>query len=446
MWVDISAYTQEYGPKTMGEGVVTPYSIPRLSFYTKKNTVLVHELASHIVTFVRRTCLQVITPSLQHFPVPYYRKTIVHVIQIFDGLGNNEGKFDFEAIKAQLSRLQLVGQTISFKFTRTDFQQCLSCAIAFAASKKTRSSTIDGSQNTVATPYISSEELHLWLSKLKAELPLLHPTGVSERELPVFLYDLSGPEMLLLDHMSQAHGFPDMVIAVQAPVGNIELDYSCGGDAVSFDASNAARPVLAALLQGGWGVAATHQSWDPVGNRTATEWLWSPGPTVFGYFSDEIQISFPLRDAAKRSVLYSVVNDSIAEVHGFISKFSRYGKELDEVLSASHHTEFLRRWNVYTYKLDKAALYISLHNHEHAMYYLLSLQHEIQALRDIIRIGGRGLHTKMACKKIYANKKQDNSRVWYVVWLCILGICWWIFSRRTAGGPVLIRERVKRDQ
>ena len=125
--------------------------------------------------------------------------------------------------------------------------QCLSCAIAFAASKKTRSSTIDGSQNTVATPYISSEELHLWLSKLKvslcqpvvpettdmhhgmpsaicvqcntehsnrvaynlpvgvqAELPLLHPTGVSERELPVFLYDLSGPEMLLLDHMSQA--------------------------------------------------------------------------------------------------------------------------------------------------------------------------------------------------------------------------------------------------
>ena len=119
---------------------------------------------------------------------------------------------------------------------------------------------------------------------------------------------------------------------------------------------------------------------------------------------------------------------------------------LAQVLSASHHTEFLRRWNVYTYKLDKAALYISLHNHEHAMYYLLSLQHEIQALRDIIRIGGRGLHTKMACKKIYANKKQDNSRVWYVVWLCILGICWWIFSRRTAGGPVLIRERVKRDQ
>ena len=60
---------------------------------------------------------------------------------------------------------------------------------------------------------------------------------------------------------------------------------------MSFDASNAARPVLAALLQGGWGVAATHQSWDPVGNRTATEWLWSPGPTVFGYFSDEESLS-----------------------------------------------------------------------------------------------------------------------------------------------------------
>merc|ERR1712093_943882 len=107
---------EEYGPNTMGEGVVTGYSMPRLAHYTKHAKVLLHEFASHLVTIIRRTCLQLVTPSIQYFPVHYAEKTLVHLIRIKDGLdsgGGAESKFDFNLIKKQLARLQLVGQTLS---------------------------------------------------------------------------------------------------------------------------------------------------------------------------------------------------------------------------------------------------------------------------------------------------------------------------------------------
>ena len=44
---------------------------------------------------------QVITPTLHHFPVPYIRKTVVHVIRISDGFSTRDssdpGGFNFEA-------------------------------------------------------------------------------------------------------------------------------------------------------------------------------------------------------------------------------------------------------------------------------------------------------------------------------------------------------------
>jgi len=462
-WVDISSTSQQYGPSTMGPGVVTPYSIPRLAHYTKKNAVLVHELASHLVTLVRRTCQQLVTPSLQHFPVPYESKTIIRLVLIRDSLSlsgrktQGKGGFDFDVVKAQLARLQLVGQSISFKQTDIDFIRCPVCATAFYASRKVHTSTIDGSGVTVPNAYLSSESLHEWLGRVRGSIPLDDDgdeedgvTRVVSREIPIYLFDLSLPEHAMqIDRNKQAVGFSDTVVAVQssrgeASSGRTRLDQSCGRTPLEYSSKYATRPILAAVLQGGWGVAATHESWDQASNKTQIEWLWSVGPTVFGYFSDDTTLPFSIRDAAKRSVLYSVVNESIAGVHTFIRDFARYGKELDEVLSTAQHTEFLRRWNVYVYKMDKAGLYISLHNHEHAMYYLLSVKHDIAALRDIVRVAGQGLHSSMVCNKIYTNASGGSSGGW-VALLAVVLLCGGGYAGQTGRrGVTLLRERVKR--
>jgi len=354
---------------------------------------------------------------------------------------------DFESIKDELTKLQLNGQSLHFEHISTDFVKCPACAIAWAASRKTFSSTnsVMGEQRTSVAQYISSEELHDQLRTMQSHIPgyVENANNPHVRILPVYVFDLSTKEPMLLDRYHQAQGFPDMVVAVQTQTGQMRGDFRCGDAPVTFNTANAERPVLAALLNGGWGVAATHEAWDPVRNRTATDYLWSVGPTVFGPFSEEKSISFPLRDAAMRSVIFSMVNESIAEVHTFISSFSRYGKEIDEVLPAQQHAEFLRRWNVFKYKLDKASLYVSLHNYEHAMYYLRSLRHDVVALHNIVHIAGKNLHSRMACKKIYTNVIEP-SYGWRLLWLLAVGVCCWLLSRGVSRSQVLMSERVKR--
>jgi len=453
-WIDISSQATgdiQYGPSTMGEGVVTAYSIPRLAHYTKNGEVLIHELASHLVTIVRRTCLQLVTPSLEHFPVPYWSRTVIHLVKIKDGLAkhdSSEDHFDFELIKTQLAKLQLVGQSISFKVTEVNFEDCEACGIAFHASRQVHTTTLDGGSFTIPGAYLDSEMLHTWLVKLQGTIVGLEgPQFPGERVLPVFLYELGESHAITLELNKQAVGFKDMIVAVQSPAGHMRLPLSCGSKPLTFDSNDVTRPVLAALLQGGWGISATHQNWEPAAQRLQTDWLWAVGPTVFGYFSEERELTFPLIDAAMRSVLYTVIAESIDEVHRFVSDFARFGKEMDEVLSTAQHVEFVRRWNVYQYKLEKSGLYISLHNYEHAMYYLLSVKHDIAALRDVVRQAGQGLHSTMVCQKVYSNVQgRGSARLWYVTAFVVITLfCWWPF-KGGGGGALLMRERVKRNQ
>ena len=50
-----------------------------------------------------------------------------------------------------------------------------------------------------------------------------------------------------------------MVLALQTQSGAATVDYSCSEEMVTLDAADATRPMLAALLQTGWGVAPTHE-------------------------------------------------------------------------------------------------------------------------------------------------------------------------------------------
>lgn len=41
-----------------------------------------------------------------------------------------------------------------------------------------------------------------------------------------------------------------------------------------------------------------HKFWNPHMNDTETNYLWSVGPTPFGYFSRSVSLGFSQRDAA----------------------------------------------------------------------------------------------------------------------------------------------------
>ena len=51
-----------------------------------------------------------------------------------------------------------------------------------------------------------------------------------------------------------------------------------------------------------------------------------------------------------------------------------YEKEIDEVLSPPEHLLFVRRWNVFAFKLERAKHFISVNNHQQALYYMRSVR------------------------------------------------------------------------
>jgi hypothetical protein len=97
-----------------------------------------------------------------------------------------------------------------------------------------------------------------------------------------------------------------MVIAVQTPLSRVVFDYQyattrhtrtrhdttltklssfrflflararrCSGRTLAVDPKDATRPVMGALVSTVWGVAPTHQAWDPLHNRIKENYLWA---------------------------------------------------------------------------------------------------------------------------------------------------------------------------
>eukprot|EP00656_Telonema_subtile_P010671 TRINITY_DN1517_c0_g1_i1.p1 TRINITY_DN1517_c0_g1~~TRINITY_DN1517_c0_g1_i1.p1 ORF type:complete len:158 (-),score=29.64 TRINITY_DN1517_c0_g1_i1:243-716(-) len=148
-----------------------------------------------------------------------------------------------------------------------------------------------------------------------------------------------------------------------------------------------------------------------------------------------------------RDSLYTTVNDILAETHGFASSLAKYNKEVDQLITAHQHKVFLQRWNVFTFKLEKAGLYLSLHNFEHALYYLRSLRHDMQALRGILHDAGKSLHSQMSCKQIFDNVNSKTPKL--ALCLVVAG-CFILFICCMHAGDKykqqLFRERVIRPQ
>lgn len=87
----------------------------------------------------------------------------------------------------------------------------------------------------------------------------------------------------------------------------------CNGQMSLLKPHSLQRALLAALLQTGWGVAPSYETWSVFHNATLHNWLWSVGRTPFGPLSDVPDISFVQRTGAQRNVVLTLLNQAVEE-------------------------------------------------------------------------------------------------------------------------------------
>lgn len=431
LWIDLTAGPVSYGPTTYGEGLVTEWTIPRITTYFGPSSMYrsgasaTEALAASLASLSRKSVDHLMTPPLHFRPRKAYKKIHiqVHVFTYDSTLTpagiNLKGVLDWDAIKAQLTMINLPFQDLGFTEYVHQIDTCETCAATLLGSKRSHVSTVNvEGLTTQVHSYLDSATLHAYLAKFRSEwVRAWRKPG--EEVYPIYLFDLSNTEeIILLDRFHQAMAFEDMVIAVRTSAGRTLLDYTCDvtsplrmpgsvgnhGEAlqpaaVTMDTQDASRAVLAATLSSVFSVASPTRTWAEVHGHSMEDWLFGTVPNPFSPFSPSLKVTWAQRDAARRNSLFSVLDEGMAEVEKLLGHFASYGISVDDVLDDYDATTFLRRWNLYTFKLHRVGTMLSVHDYAGAYYYVASARHDAQALHTLVHDAGRRVQTYYKCFK-----------------------------------------------
>ncbi|KAG6719784.1 hypothetical protein I3843_03G025600 [Carya illinoinensis] len=196
----------------------------------------------------------------------------------------------------------------------------------------------------------------------------------------------------------QSVAFKDMVIAVRTRNTQTVSDYNCNGHHVFTQTRELERPLVGSILQSMWGVSPTHLLWSPRHNSTLVDYTWSVGQTPFGPFSEVSSLSFVQKDAARRNVLLTSLNQSITSAVDVLESIAAHGGDR-KLLKQNQHVEFIQRWNLFKYKLDKAVSALSHLDFEMALYYLRSSDHDMYAIHDLVYHASKEVEASLVCFK-----------------------------------------------
>jgi hypothetical protein len=407
----LAAGPVDYGPALSGDGV-----LPRGEFHPlttlhgrpKSQKTLLADLASLIWSAYQ----VLLVPSLR-IPVPFESSLLVQFIHVYsDSNSNSNSKnldgLDWKKIKRTFmdevseSGLLFGDQSLSFKTYEVNFDNCPICS--FAVSKSTNSYTsrfLFDNYTLIVNEYLDSKRLHQILMDSAEEFRRVAGMPVEEnlgRVLPVYVFDLDYNTHLLLDRYHQSVAFKDMVIAVRTRNTQTVSDYSCNSRHVFTQTRELERPLVGSILQSMWGVSPTHLLWSPRHNSTLVDYTWSIGQTPFGPFSEISSLSFVQKDAAKRNVLLTSLNHSITSAIDVLESIAEHGGDR-KLLKQSRHVEFIQRWMLFKYKLDKAVSALSHLDFEMALYYLKSSDHDLYAIHSLVYHASEELEASLVCFK-----------------------------------------------
>lgn len=411
VWVDLGAGPVDYGPAISGDGV-----IPRGEFHPfsalhgrpKSQKAFVADLASLVWS-----AYQVfLVPSLR-IPVPFENSLIVQFIHVYhdDNVGGGEKKkeylsgLDWKLIEKSFrdevddNGLLLGDQSLTFKSYEIKYSRCPVCSFAISRSINSYTSRfLFDNYTLIVSEYLDSKRLHRTLSDSAEELRRL--AGVPEedfgRVVPVYVFDLDYSSVMLLDRYHQSVAFKDMVIAVRTKNTQTVSDYSCNGRHVFTQTRELERPIVGSILQSMWGVSPTHLSWSPRHNDTLVDYTWSIGQTPFGPFSEMSSLSFVQKDAARRNVLLTSLNYSISSAVDVLQSIETHGGDRN-LLKPKQHTEFVQRWNLFKYKLNKVVSALSHMDFEMALFYLRSSDHDLYAIHSIVYHASQEIEASLVC-------------------------------------------------
>lgn len=346
-------------------------------------------------------------PSLR-IPVPFENSLVVQFIHIYGPeVGKDSDGLDWKAIEKTFrdevneNGLLFGDQSLVFKTYGVSFESCPICS--FAISKSTNSYTsrfLFDNYTLIVNEYVDSKRLHQILLDSADEFRRVAaiPEEDFGRVLPVYVFDLDYNTLLLLDRYHQSVAFKDMIIAVRTKNTQTVSDYSCNGRHVFTQTRELERPLVGSILQSMWGVSPTHLLWSPRHNSTLVDYTWSVGQTPFGPFSESTSLSFVQKDAARRNVLLTSLNYSITSAIEVLESVAAHGGDR-KLLNQNQRVEFIRRWNLFKYKLDKAVSALSHLDFETALYYLRSSDHDLFGLHSLVYHASDRLEASLVCFK-----------------------------------------------
>ncbi|XP_030530929.2 uncharacterized protein LOC115741257 [Rhodamnia argentea] len=405
VWIDLAAGPVDYGPALSGDGV-----LPRGEFHPlavlhgrpKSHKTLLADLASLVWSAYQ----VLVVPSLR-IPVPFENSLIVQFIHVYSSESRDSSGLDWKNIEKVFrdevndGGLLLGDQSLSFKEYSVNYKDCPICS--FAISRATNSYTsrfLFDNYTLIVNEYLDSKRLHQILTDSADEFRRLagFPEEDYGRVLPVYVFDLELNTLLLLDRYHQSVSFKDMVIAVRTKNTQTVSDYSCNGRHVFTQTRDLERPLVGSILQSMWGVSPTHLLWSSRHNNTLVDYTWSVGQTPFGPFSEISSLSFVQKDAARRNVLLTSLNYSITSAIDVLESIMSHGGDR-KLLKLNRHAEFIQRWNLFKYKLDKAVSALSHFDFEMALYYLRSSDHDLYGIHSLVYHASQELEASLVCFK-----------------------------------------------
>ncbi|KAL6994247.1 hypothetical protein U1Q18_012354 [Sarracenia purpurea var. burkii] len=297
--------------------------------------------------------------------------------------------------------LLLGDQSLSFKDYEIRYSECSICS--FAVSRAITSYTsryLFDNYTLIVSEYLDSKRLHQILSESADEFRKLagFPEEDNGRVLPVYVFDLDYNSILLLDRYHQSVAFKDMVVSVRTKNTQTVSDYSCNGRHVFTQTRELERPLVGSILQSMWGVSPTHLLWSPRHNNTLVDYTWSTGQTPFGPFSEISALSFVQKDAARRNVLLTSLNHSISSAIDVLESIAAHGGDR-KLLKQTQHAEFIQRWSLLKYKIDKAVSSLSHLDFEMALYFLRSSDYDLYAIHALVYHASQELEASLVCFK-----------------------------------------------
>ena len=403
--MDLAAGPVDYGPALSGDGV-----LPRGEFHPlaslhgrpKSQKALLADFASLVYSAYQ----VLVVPSLR-IPVPFENSLIVQFIHVHGDVNMDSNGLDWQSIERTFmdevndGGLLLGDQSLRFKTYELRYADCAICS--FAISRSTNSYTsrfLFDNYTLIVSEYLDSKRLHQILSDSAEEFRRFAniPEEDFGRVLPVYVFDLDHNALLLLDRYHQSVAFKDMVIAVRTRNTQTVSDYSCNGRHMFTQTRELERPLVGSILQSMWGVSPTHLSWSPRHNSTLVDYTWSVGQTPFGPFSETLSLSFVQKDAARRNILLTSLNYSLTSAIDVLESIAAYGGERN-LLKHNRHVEFVQRWNLFKYKLDKAVSSLSHFDFEMALYFLRSSDHDLYAIHSLVYHASQEMEATLVCFK-----------------------------------------------